>query len=251
MFDHYVEARTQRWRKPVVGPVIVTVVLNVVIVCGLLARASWVLESLSPPDSAVTIAAAPPPPPPPPPGSKVHEHHMTPHLRKVHGTVQPDKHNKQPERKDTSNGDGIMDGVKDGVTSGRVDGLLGSHGAGSRLGTGSRGNGPLVANSAPRIVPQVVLEAQRIAGDQYIEPSDPTKIAIKRDGRARVVVAVRMCLSARGSVTKLRILRSSGYVAYDRLILSKMHGWRYRPFKVNAKPVPVCTSVTFIYRQTR
>jgi hypothetical protein len=29
-----------------------------------------------------------------------------------------------------------------------------------------------------------------------------------------------------------------------------MRTWRYRPFMVNGRRVPVCTSVTFIYRQS-
>ena len=32
--------------------------------------------------------------------------------------------------------------------------------------------------------------------------------------------------------------------------LNTIHGeWRYRPYNVNGKAVPVCTAVTFIYSQ--
>ena len=57
-----------------------------------------------------------------------------------------------------------------------------------------------------------------------------------------------MCLSSGGSVDKLQVLKSTGYAAYDSKIKSTMRSWRYRPFKVNGRAVPVCTSVTFIYR---
>jgi hypothetical protein len=29
-----------------------------------------------------------------------------------------------------------------------------------------------------------------------------------------------------------------------------MNAWKYRPFMVNGKAVPVCTAVTFIYTQS-
>ena len=46
------------------------------------------------------------------------------------------------------------------------------------------------------------------------------------------------------------MLKSTGFPAYDNKILSKMRGeWRYKPYMVNGKAVPVCTAVTFIYSQ--
>ena len=49
------------------------------------------------------------------------------------------------------------------------------------------------------------------------------------------------------------MLKSTGFPAYDSKIQSKIRGeWRYEPYNVNGKAVPVCTAVTFIYsRPTR
>jgi TonB family protein len=103
---------------------------------------------------------------------------------------------------------------------------------------------------APKIVPQVVLNQNRISGNEHIVPNDEVKLQIKRDAKTRVVATVKMCLSARGNVNKLVILKSSGYPSYDRRIKAEMLRWKYSPFMVNNKPIPVCTSVTFIYNQT-
>jgi len=47
------------------------------------------------------------------------------------------------------------------------------------------------------------------------------------------------------------MLKSTGFPAYDSKIQTKIRGeWRYKPYNVNGKAVPVCTAVTFIYNQT-
>jgi TonB family protein len=58
-----------------------------------------------------------------------------------------------------------------------------------------------------------------------------------------------MCLTAGGVISGIRTISSSGFPAYDRKIRSKMRLWRYRPYRVNGKPVPICTVVTFVYKQ--
>ena len=68
-----------------------------------------------------------------------------------------------------------------------------------------------------------------------------------RTGKGAVAV-VKMCLNARGSVDRLAILKTSGYPGYDAKLKAHMQTWQYRPFRVNGKPVRVCTAVTFIYR---
>ena len=62
---------------------------------------------------------------------------------------------------------------------------------------------------------------------------------------------VKMCLTSGGTVQKLNVLKTTGHPAYDNKIKTKMREWKYRPFMVNGKAVPVCTSVTFIYRPAK
>jgi len=53
-----------------------------------------------------------------------------------------------------------------------------------------------------------------------------------------------------GAVTSVKMLKGTGFPAYDNKIQSKMNGeWKYKPYAVNGRAVPVCTAVTFIYSQ--
>ena len=54
-----------------------------------------------------------------------------------------------------------------------------------------------------------------------------------------------------GNIAVVSKMKSTGFPAYDETIMNRIRGeWRYRPFQVNGKAVPVCTAVTFIYSQT-
>jgi TonB family protein len=71
-----------------------------------------------------------------------------------------------------------------------------------------------------------------------------------KQGEKRLLATVKMCLNRGGSVESVQMLKKSGYAEYDTLILSQMRLWKYRPFKVNGQAVPVCTSVTFVFKFT-
>ncbi|HLU66283.1 MAG TPA: DUF4215 domain-containing protein [Kofleriaceae bacterium] len=94
-----------------------------------------------------------------------------------------------------------------------------------------------------------VIEGQRISGDPQIPAPEPVRLAMSRTGQQRAVGSIKMCLTASGAVRSLRVLTSTGYAEYDRLLLSRMRTWRYRPYRLDSGgAVPVCTVVTFIYR---
>lgn len=69
---------------------------------------------------------------------------------------------------------------------------------------------------------------------------------MRQTNRTKLVAVVRMCLRPSGRVDTLRILKPSGYPAYDRRLLSRMRQWRYRPWLVDGKAVPLCTFMAFI-----
>jgi hypothetical protein len=95
-----------------------------------------------------------------------------------------------------------------------------------------------------------MLEGQRIAGEKLIRPDEVTTMEINRSGKERVVGSFKLCLSVGGVVTSVTMVKSTGFPAYDAKINNTIHSeWRYRPYNVNGKPVPVCTAVTFIYTQ--
>ena len=91
------------------------------------------------------------------------------------------------------------------------------------------------------------LEAQRISGTTQVQPPNDVNIKIRRSGKP-AIGTFKMCLTATGSVKSVRKLKSTGFPKYDSKLSRTMRKWRYRPFKVNGRAVPVCTSVTFVYK---
>jgi hypothetical protein len=65
-----------------------------------------------------------------------------------------------------------------------------------------------------------------------------------------VIGSFKLCLTIGGDVGSVTMLRSTGFGAYDSKIQQKIRSeWRYKAYVVNGKAVPVCTAVTFIYKQ--
>ncbi len=94
-----------------------------------------------------------------------------------------------------------------------------------------------------------LIEGSRIAGDPQIPPPPSVHAAMVDRHQAQVKGTVKMCLDRDGAVQSLRVLESTGHPLYDELLTSRMQSWRYQPYKLaSGVAVPVCTSVTFIYR---
>jgi protein TonB len=246
MFDNYVGARLARRSVWVTVVIIVSISLHAAVGAALIVRGFWVIEKLEPPDTELALGAPPPPPPPPPAGSSKPKTDIKKTVKKVKETVQPDESKKPDPADSESEDEGVEGGVEGGVAGGVVGGVLGGVEGGVLGGVGEQ---PAKVEE-PKIVPQVALESKRIAGEKDIQPPNDVATAISRAGKG-VVGVVKMCLTAGGTVQKLSMLKSTGHAAYDSKIKSKMREWRYRPFQVNGKAIPVCTSVTFIYRPAK
>lgn len=107
-----------------------------------------------------------------------------------------------------------------------------------------------VPPAPPRVVAPKMLEAYRISGEAAIVPDDLTKLEIQKAGVAQVIGSFKLCLDTRGAVVRVQTLKTSGFEAYDQKLIRGMRKWRYRPYLDDGKPVPVCTAVTFVYKQT-
>jgi hypothetical protein len=94
-----------------------------------------------------------------------------------------------------------------------------------------------------------LMEGKRIAGSRLIVPDDDTKEQIRRYRGQKITGTFRLCVNEAGRVESVLPLRSTGFPAYDRDLLAKMALWIYSPYTINGEPVPVCTSITFIYTQ--
>jgi periplasmic protein TonB len=244
MFDNYVGAKLAKRSKWVSIVLAISIVAHAGVGGALVVHSFWAIEKLTPPDTELALGAPPPPPPPPPAGSSKPKTDVKKAVRKVKEVVQIDP-NKKPEPADKESEDeGVEGGVEGGVAGGVVGGVLGG------VEGGVLGGVEQPKKEEPKVVPQVALEAQRLSGEKDIQPPNDVATTISRSGKG-VVGVVKMCLTAGGTVQKLNVLKSTGYPAYDSKIKSKMHEWKYRPFMVNGKAVPVCTSVTFIYRPAK
>jgi TonB family protein len=98
-------------------------------------------------------------------------------------------------------------------------------------------------------VPPTLLEGSRIAGDKMIVPDDVTKTEIQRSGKTQLMVPVKVCIDRAGNIASVKVMKSSGFVAYDQKLDREIRKWRYKPFSVNGTPTPVCSAIQFIYRQ--
>ncbi|HKE15983.1 MAG TPA: hypothetical protein VKB80_13995 [Kofleriaceae bacterium] len=238
MFDNYVGAKLARRSKWMTIIIVVSLVIHAAVGAAVIVRSLWMVTKLEPPDTELALSTPPPPPPPPPAGASKPKNEAKRIVRKVKETVQPDQKKIEPEQVQVQEDEGVEGGVEGGQAGGVLGGVEGGV-------LGGVPEPPKV--EAPKVVPQVALEAQRISGEKEIQPPNDVATQMSRSGKGTVGV-VKMCLTVGGVVDKLNMLKSTGYPAYDNKIKSKMHEWRYRPFQVNGKPVPVCTSVTFIYR---
>jgi protein TonB len=185
------------------------------------------------------LTAAPPPPPPPAGSSKPKTEKKV--VRKTKDLVQPDPEKKVEVTSDSEAEDqGVEGGVEGGVVGGEIGGVLGGE-----IG-GVIDAPPPPPKEEPQIVPQAALEAQRISGEKNIQPPNDVATAISRSG-TKATGVFKLCLNNGGGIQSIKMLKSTGYPAYDNKIKSTMNSWKYRPLMVNGKAVPVCTSVTFIF----
>jgi protein TonB len=247
MFGNY-DAAKHRKAPPWAGPVLgAAVVFHIVLFVSMWVKSIWDIESLDHPKNTSDIAIAPPPPPPPPPpkgGAKPQDVQLQPKKIKVKDIVQPVKMEKQEVQKVEDVGD--VNGEEGGVEGGQVGGVVG----GDLSGVVGAPPPPPPPPAPPQLVPPTALKQNRIAGEDQIMPDDVTKTEIGRSGKDRLVGSFKLCLSAEGNVTAVSQLKSTGFPTYDAKIISTIRSaWRYRPFMVNGKAVPVCSAVTFIYSQ--
>lgn len=249
MFENFEDFKNRKmpgWVIPVLG---VAVAAHVIFVIGLVIKEMWAAPLLDVPTTGVDLAIAPPPPPPPPPpkaGKRLEtQKEIKPKKIKITETVQPIKPEDKPPETTESSGDeageegGEEGGVEGGVAGGVVGGVL------------TEAPPPPPPPPPPQVqnVAPTALEASRISGEKNITPDDVTRTEIQRSGKNQLMVPVKICLDTSGKITSVKIMKSSGFPAYDAKLMREINKWRYRPLMVNGKASPVCSAVQFIYRQ--
>lgn len=105
--------------------------------------------------------------------------------------------------------------------------------------------------TTPPIVPPHVAKGLRIAGNEQIHPPEMVRIEMLHQGKDMVQATIQVCVSARGAVDQLRVLKSTGYRSYDETLTREMREWRYKPYRVSGVPSPMCTVAVIIYRMRK
>jgi len=266
MLERYTESHLARPRRRL-GPVALSIAAHIAAVAGLVIAAAWRIDKLDTADPPVLMAGIALPvasggeeQPAAEPERPRHRH------RVARDTVQPSPRTDQaPPPGDSTPGPGgggpgllstcaagqeclpdLLVGVTESVCgNGVIDG-------GEECDDGGRAAGDGCSEACarePKILPSTMIEGHRIAGDPQIPPPPPVHAAMLGKRQREIRGTVRMCLDRGGAVTSLRVLRSTGYPAYDERLTSRMQTWRYRPYELSdGNRVPVCTAVTFIYR---
>ncbi len=248
MFHSFSEAKNRKMPKWAVPLLTAAAVVHVALFVVMWAKSIWEIEQLERPKTSVDLAVAPPPPPPPPPppgGAKPQTQVITPKKIKVKDIVQPVKIEKQEQVVEETGSTGGVEGgeeggVEGGVLGGDINGVMGAP---------PPPPPPPPPPAPPQNVPPTLLEGSRIAGNKNIVPADVTKTEIQRSGKDKVVGSYKLCITTDGSVSSISQLKTTTFPAYDAKIQSEMRSWKYRPYMVNGRAVPVCTAVTFIYSQ--
>jgi TonB family protein len=100
----------------------------------------------------------------------------------------------------------------------------------------------------PPILPPGVAKGLRLSGNEQIYPPEMVRVEMLHQGKTTVQATVQLCVSARGSVDHVRLLKATGFRAYDEVLTREIREWRYRPYLVDGVPSPMCTVTVIIYR---
>jgi protein TonB len=224
------ERRPARWRRAMLTASLAVHLIALGIALG---YSLWQVDELPLPAVSVTLAGSAPPPPPPPPPARRHSSSKPktkPTQPKPETLVQPQETPKETpkpqepdEEEEGAERGGVEGGVKGGVQGGVVGGVVGA---------------PLIKDAGPRLLaPQVA------RGLLLIDPNEERyrvalPPALERAG-ATMSAIVRVCVSAQGTVTEVRLVRGAN-PAVDAQIPTVLGRWRYRPLTIDGKPTPFC-----------
>lgn len=134
-----------------------------------------------------------------------------------------------------------------GSEAGVPDGQEGANGPGGSSEQTAAALPPLPPPEPPRFVPQVAIKASRLTAADPRLGDDVLALLVKQEVRELLVV-VNLCLSSSGVPTTITWKKGSGFDLADQRIEAGLRAWRFRPFEVGGKAVPVCTFWTLKYR---
>jgi protein TonB len=233
-------ATPRGWRRIIMT---FSVLLHAIALAAGVAHSVWQVEEMAMPAVEVTLAMAPPPPPPPPPppkrsSSKPKTKPVEPKPKAIVAPIETPKTEAPVEEEesgdDESDEEGEEGGQEGGVVGGVVGGIVGGTApppptsTGPKLLTTKAGHSLLAINPQTRPYKVNVPEEYVARGDQF-------------------VTQLRICVSAAGTVSSVKILKKSIPVI-DLQIPQVIPRWRYKPYILEGKPTAFCYPMNYVVR---
>lgn len=246
MFENFarVKKSKNRWRAPMVA---CGAVIHTAIFTGMWINGIWQISKVEAAENELTLSVpAPIPSVERPANASKAPPQPRPRARAV-GTTQPVKPDLKPEEVPVTTGE--LDGPTGPEDPDAIPSLTGVPPVTLPPPVLPPEIKPPPAPPKPQLVNPTVLEQRRIAGDKRILPDDDTAQQIARGGAAQVSGTVKLCLDSAGEVRSATVVKSTTFPGYDAKLEREMRGWRYQPYQLDGVAAPVCTMVTFIYRQ--
>ena len=107
------------------------------------------------------------------------------------------------------------------------------------------------APKPPPILPPDVAKGLLLTSTDTIHPPDAVRVDMVHAGKDNVEARLKLCVDEGGHVSSVKLLKGTGFEAYDRHLMSAMNAWRYRPYKVNNIATPMCTVQQVVYRMRK
>lgn len=251
MFERYMDAKRPKPRKWVWITLTGSIIAHVLAGVTVIAYSFWKIEKLHTKRTDISFFSAARPQLPKPPAGKpkaapkkktakvVKAQPKLETLQPVQVQPLPDK---PPETEATT-----TDSSSEFGTEGGSEG-------GSEFGTGDGEGGdgpPEPPKPAPQNIAQQMIEGQRISGNTQILAPDSVLMAASGQGLDTIRAKVKLCLDASGHPASITFERESDFPALDDKIRAELERWRYRPYVVAGKAVPVCFPITFKYKLSK
>jgi protein TonB len=243
MFEDLVECSPtpKKTNKP--WTVVVSMVLQVVVVCVLILIPLIYTEALPRTMMATLLVAPPPPPPPPPPpaAAQVVKVKPTVHLIQAGKLIAPKaipkdvkiiKEEAEPPDMGAAVG-GVPGGVPGGSAGGVIGGVIGGM-PGSNL--------PPPPKPA---APQRIRQGGQVTAASLINRVQPVYPPLARQTRVFGTVKLHAIIAKDGTVQQLEVI--SGHPLLVQSALDAVRQWRYRPTTLNGEPVEVDTTIDVIF----
>lgn len=87
----------------------------------------------------------------------------------------------------------------------------------------------------------------RTSGNDQIGAPSSVRQQMMRADQNKVIGTVKLCVGTDGRVDSAKVLKSTGYDAYDDKLLDEMRAWRYRPYQHEGEATRFCTAITLVY----